>query len=79
MHVTRPQEDSDCRRSPALLRERQALELIPVSRATFRRWVRDGKFPNGFRLCGRIAVWRAADVYVWIEQHSPPGLLGEPR
>jgi len=50
MHVTRPQEDSDRRRSPALLRERQVLELIPVSRATFRRWVRDGKFPRGFRM-----------------------------
>lgn len=55
----------------ALLRERQILQLIPVSRATFRRWLRSGMFPPGFRLCGQITVWRAQIVQAWIDEHDP--------
>jgi len=49
-----------------LLRERQILQLIPVSRATLRRWLRDGSFPPSFKLSKRISVWRVSDVQDWI-------------
>lgn len=69
---TRQTAEGETKRPPqALLRERHVLQLIPVSRATFRRWLRDGKFPAGFKLYGRIAVWRAAVVYTWIDEHDP--------
>jgi len=61
-----------------LLRERQILELVPVSRATFHRWLKAGTFPPAFRLPGRIAVWRASVVREWIdrsEQASSPRVL----
>lgn len=76
MRVNKTQDDDTRGVSWRLLRERQILALIPVSRATFRRWLRDGTFPAGFRLCGRIAVWHASDVHAWIEQRSPPGPRG---
>ncbi|RQP23336.1 helix-turn-helix transcriptional regulator [Piscinibacter terrae] len=71
MRISKTHDEEAKWPSNALLRERQVLQLIPVSRATFRRWLRDGRFPSGFRLCGRIAVWRAADVYAWIDQRDP--------
>jgi prophage regulatory protein len=78
MHARQTAEDESRRPPQALLRERQVLQLIPVSRATFRRWLRDGKFPAGFKLGGRIAVWRAAVVYDWIDQHDPACTGGGP-
>ena len=51
-----------------LLREAQILELIPVSKATFRRWVHKRYFPKGIKMIGRITVWRAETVYQFIER-----------
>lgn len=62
--------------APKLLRERQILQLIPVSRATFKRWVQSGYFPPGFKLSSRITVWRAEIVYQWIDRFLPPAERG---
>lgn len=37
--------------------------LIPVSRATWWRGVKDGRFPPPFKLSSRVTVWRAADIF----------------
>lgn len=64
---------SDPKRGSApLLRERQVLQLIPVSRATFHRWLRKGMFPMGYRLTPQIVVWRAEVVLDWIDRHVQP-------
>lgn len=55
----------------ALLRERHVLQLVPVSKATFRRWLRSGEFPAGVRLPGRIVVWRRDVVQEWIRAYFP--------
>lgn len=55
-----------------LLRERQVLQLIPVSRATFHRWLRKGIFPRGYRLTRQIVVWRSEVVLDWIDRHVQP-------
>lgn len=52
-----------------LLRERQVLQLVPVSRSTFHRWLRKGEFPSGCRLAQRIVVWRREVVLDWIDRH----------
>lgn len=49
-----------------LLSEKQILELIPVSKSTFQRWIDDGKFPAGFKVSKRISLWRSEDVRQWI-------------
>jgi len=55
--------------APEFLREAQIVpHLIPVSKATFRRWVRDGRFPAGIKLSSRITVWRTREVGAWIER-----------
>jgi prophage regulatory protein len=46
------------------LRERQVLARIPVSRATWWRWVKDGRAPKPVRLGPGIVAWRASDIDV---------------
>ena len=58
------EESNDLR----LLRESQILQLIPVSRSTFRRWVKVGKFPAGFKVSERITMWPAYVVWDWIKR-----------
>lgn len=52
-----------------LLREWQILELIPVSKSTFRRWVKAGIFPEGRFITARIRVWSESVVFAWIANH----------
>lgn len=67
--IATTEESNDLR----LLRERQILELIPVSRSTFRRWIKIGRFPAGFKVSERITVWCSYVVFDWIKrvQESP--------
>jgi len=57
----------DTKESPkGLLRERQVLELIPISRATLWRWVAGGRFPRPVKL-GAITAWPADAVAAFIQ------------
>lgn len=47
---------------PKLLRERDILKLLPVHRATLRRWMTDGFFPAGTLLRPGVRVWIEAHV-----------------
>ncbi len=40
--------------------------LLPVSRATLWRWIRDGKFPQPFKLGENCTVWDASEVDAWL-------------
>ena len=40
--------------------------LLPVSRATLWRWVKDGKFPSPFKLGENCTVWDAGEVDAWV-------------
>jgi len=44
--------------------------LLPVSRATIWRWVREGKFPKPFKLGESVTVWDAAEVEAFIAQRA---------
>jgi len=44
-----------------LLRDKQVLEIIPMSRAAWWTGVREGRFPQPVRL-GRITCWRLSDI-----------------
>lgn len=49
-----------------LLRLKQVLELIPVSKATFLNGVRVGRFPKPVKN-GRCVFWRSQDVHDFIK------------
>lgn len=50
------------------LRLRDVLKFFPVSRWTFRRGVKEGRYPQAVQLSPRIVAWRAEDIRRLIEQ-----------
>lgn len=42
--------------------------MLPVSPATIWRWVRDGKFPQPFKLGSSVTGWYAADIEAFVAQ-----------
>lgn len=56
----------------ALLRLPQVLALVPVSRATWWKGVRNGNFPKPVKLGPRTTCWRASDVLALIESLGSP-------
>ncbi len=45
-----------------LLRVKQVLRFIPVSRSRWWQGVRDGTFPPPMKLSERVTCWRAEDI-----------------
>jgi prophage regulatory protein len=45
-----------------LLRLRQVLEIVPVSRSTWFAGIRSGRFPRPISLGPRISAWRFRDI-----------------
>ncbi len=45
-----------------LLRLKQVLQFIPVSRSTWWAGVKTGRFPKPIKLGPRTTAWRAADI-----------------
>lgn len=40
--------------------------LLPVSRATLWRWVKDGTFPKPFKLGENSTCWCASEIDAWL-------------
>lgn len=40
--------------------------ILPCSRSSLWRWIREGKFPRPQKLGDRITAWRASDVAAWL-------------
>jgi len=45
-----------------LLRIKQVLKFIPVSRSSWWQGVKEGRFPQPIKLSERITCWRASDI-----------------
>jgi len=45
----------------SLLRVKQVLKFIPVSRSKWWQGVKDGRFPQPVKLSERVTCWRASD------------------
>lgn len=55
-------------RPTGFLRERQIRPgLIPVAHSTFWAWIKTGRFPAGHKLSEKVTVWKADDVYAYID------------
>lgn len=53
------------------LRERQLLELLPITDSTLWRWIRDGKFPRPVKLGPGTSAWRVSDYRAWEQGVRP--------
>lgn len=45
-----------------LLRLREVLEIVPISKSTWFAGIQSGRFPEGHRLGKRVTVWRSDDI-----------------
>ena len=44
------------------LREREVLQILPVSRYLWLTGIKAGNYPAGIKLSPRVTVWRASDI-----------------
>lgn len=52
--------------SNRLIRLKDVLAMVPVSRSTIYEWMGKGLFPESVHLGGGIVAWRESDVRQWI-------------
>jgi len=57
----------------ALLRLKDVLQLIRISRTSWWSGVKTGKFPKPIKLGPKTTVWRAADIFAVIERVTTTG------
>jgi predicted DNA-binding transcriptional regulator AlpA len=53
----------------ALLRLPQVLTILPVSRALFYAWIKDGRAPKPLKF-GKCSCWRYSDIISLIEDYA---------
>lgn len=49
--------------SQALYRVPQILELIPIGRSTWWKWVAEGKAPKGLKIGPKTTVWKSEEIH----------------
>lgn len=50
-----------------LLRVKQVLRFVPVSRSNWWQGVKEGRFPQPLKLSQRVTVWKASDIRALVE------------
>lgn len=51
-----------------LLRIKQVVQIVAVSRSTWWAGVKAGRFPKPLKLSERVTVWRRSDIQTLIER-----------
>jgi predicted DNA-binding transcriptional regulator AlpA len=54
-----------------LLRIKQVLQFIPVSRSHFWQGVKEKRYPQPIKLSRRVTCWKASDIRQLIEGMQP--------
>ena len=65
-----PRREGETEHTKGLLRLRQILELIPISRSAWWAGCKSGRYPKPIKLGPRTAVWKAADIYALLDKLS---------
>ena len=53
-----------------LVRLRELVKLLSISRANVYRLMKIGKFPQSIKLTERTVVWRLSELEAWVQQRS---------
>ena len=53
-----------------LVRLRELVKLLSISRANVYRLMKKGKFPQSIKLTERTVVWRLSELEAWIQERS---------
>jgi excisionase family DNA binding protein len=49
------------------LRVKQIIKLLGIGKSTFYTWVKEGRISKGIKLGERIRVWKAEEIYTFID------------
>ena len=60
-----------------LLRIKQVLQFIPVSRSHFWAGVKAGKYPKPMKLSERVTCWKACDIQALVDGIQPHHSIGK--
>lgn len=69
---SQPQSDQAVSQEAEYLRQRKLLTMVPFSRTTLWRRIKDRTFPQPFKISKGITVWRAEDIRTWIRHQAAP-------
>lgn len=64
---------SSAAESTQLLRPKQVLAQLGISRSTLYQYIQEGKFPAPFRIGDRATAWRREQVEEYIRQRAAGG------
>ena len=53
-----------------LVRLRELVKLLSISRANVYRLMKIGKFPQSIKLTERTIVWKLSELEAWIQERS---------
>ena len=53
-----------------ILRCREVLELVRLSKATVDKLEKEGRFPSRFKIGERAIAWNRADVLAWLNERA---------
>jgi prophage regulatory protein len=53
-----------------LIRIKDLIKIIPISRASIWRLSRAGKFPRPIRLAVRTTAWRKSEIEAWLRERE---------
>jgi prophage regulatory protein len=60
--------------SSQLLRVKQLIKLLSISKSTIYGWIKDDKFPKGTKING-ITVWRESEINDWVSENYKDHIL----
>ena len=53
-----------------LVRLREIVKLLSISRANVYRLIKIGKFPQSIKLTERTVVWRLSEIETWVQERA---------
>lgn len=53
--------------APRLIRLKELLKIVPLSRSTIYERMNAGTFPKALSLGGNVVAWRESEVRAWID------------
>lgn len=72
--VMKQNQESAARKRRGFLRLPQVLEIFPVSKSTWWKGIKEGRFPKPVKLTERTSAWLLDDIEALCDRMAPSGV-----
>jgi prophage regulatory protein len=76
VEMVKPNNEREAGKKRGFLRLPQVLEILPVSKSTWWKGIRDGRFPKPVKLSERTSAWSRADIDALCDQFVLKAISG---